>query len=45
MRLIRYIYAEKPEAREQVFQAVKQPAWQYDFVSAHADGTLCHVDR
>jgi GNAT superfamily N-acetyltransferase len=32
MRLIRYTYAEQPDSKREVFQAVKQPAWQYDFM-------------
>lgn len=31
-QLTRYTYAEQPEAKQQVFGAVKQGAWQYDFM-------------
>jgi GNAT superfamily N-acetyltransferase len=32
LRLARYTYADQPEAKRQVFGAVKQAAWQYDFM-------------
>lgn len=32
MRLVQYTYAEQPQVKREVFDAVKQPAWQYDFV-------------
>ena len=32
MNLIKYTYAEQPDVKDEVFTAVKLPAWQYDFM-------------